>query len=144
MTTLPTHFLSCPPMPQGDFFTQLPRSYEGGDQRCFKQLFVCTKHNLGQPYMQHALGQHVVQQLQRAGMVPSSAPRCGITCANDPAKRGGSSQITLHVTFHKRPGKSRQLLNAPELVAECNSWEYRPAVSAVAFVAKCSEVRRQV
>ena len=120
----------------------LPASYEGGEQRCFQQLFVCGNRTLGQPYTQWAFGQHVVAHLQRQGLVPPTPPRCGAACGGGGSGgESGGQQGLLRVRFHKRIGHWRQLLNAAELLERCNAWQYHPEVRGTSFRGACDEVR---
>ncbi|KAL4436680.1 hypothetical protein ABPG75_003819 [Micractinium tetrahymenae] len=129
-----------------------PLSWEGGEQRCFKDLFFCgekigtakgaapgdARLKGGVPRELGAWGQelvaHVQRQQEQQGQ-QDQQPRP----PNDASDRGGGSR-RLKVLFLRRDSEGRQLLNAEELVRCCNGWKGRDPGSGAALTAECRQV----
>lgn len=126
-----------------------PASHEGGEQRCFQQLFVCGSGFPGvggaAPTEAYAAGQRVVQAVMRQQQqhpkkqLPVAAAQA-LGAAADMEPSSGQSR-RLRIMFLKRgAGRGRQLLNAAELVARCNAWQYQPPNGSLTVTAECREV----
>lgn len=114
-----------------------PPSYEGTEQRCFRQLFFCGNGTLGTPSTQYRLGQHMVQWMRKEQLLPQpAAPPCTGACKL--RLRGGI--VTLRLAFHKRSSSGRQLLNTAELIEQCKGWTYVPRGGRTTYKLECSEV----
>ena len=121
-------------------------SFEGGEQRCFRNLFVCGR-DFDVPREFYGFGQSVVQQRQQAqGQAQTqqqqqqqeSAP---LQLSERRQDGQQEQQRRLRVRFIRRISLGRQLTNLPELVERCNSWRYRLPNSTVTLVADCGTVR---
>jgi hypothetical protein len=131
-------------------------SVEGGPQRCFRHMFVCTEGLTGGGWPLHGLGQHLVQHHGRSGGEKATAAAGGSSAAakqgSQAAAAGGSgaqglrrrgrrqpgAAQVLRILFHRRGTSDRQLLNAKELLQACNTWRYNS--SGVQLRASCAEV----
>lgn len=113
-----------------------PLSWEGGPQRCFKQMFVCARglnitswplHGLGQHLAKHyrqevaAAAADMQQRRQEQQQQQQPAAEVGSGGGGDDAAKG---ERVLKIVFHKRGSPDRQLLNAAELLQRCNAWRH--------------------
>ena len=144
---------------------QLPPSYEGTQQRCFKSMYVCLHdintrtwqlHEYGQMLVRHYGGDALVlamPQTQPPGQQGSTLlpPPVSVLKQLNKAPKGGSQKAAaaaeqvVRVVFQKRGGDprlltDRQLINSKELVERCNAWRYT-APSGARVRALCWEVR---
>ena len=129
----------------------LPPSFEGGDQRCFRHMFVCNNGVRGSGLPVYSYGQHLVEYYKpllappvlaaaaagsAGGSKPTSVPDAGAGAA-----ASGKARV-LRIVFQKRgeghPG--RAILNIRELLQRCNEWQYE-APSGRVVRAACLEVR---
>lgn len=134
------------PTPQGG----PPLSWEGGEQRCFHDLFFCgekigtaktarpgaARLEGGVPRELGAWGQELVahvQQQQQEQATPQDGAR---------GRKGGGASRRLKVLFLRRDSEGRQLLNAEELLQRCNDWRVRDPESGAALTAECRQVSR--
>ena len=117
----------------------LPPSFEGGNQRCFRNMFVCINGMRGSGLPVYSYGQHVVQFYKPLGApsAPAAAAAAaagGGTIASTPATNAGAGAAdascearVLRIVFQKRgeghPG--RAILNIQELLQRCNAWQYK-------------------
>lgn len=134
-----------------------PLSWEGGPQRCFRRLFVCHRginitswplHGLGQQLVAHYRGSTKLAEVEAAvaaaappeqagpagGEAEAEAPPAGGVQRNTassgavlPTNSSAGSERVLRVIFHRRRSPDRQLLNAGELVEQCNRWRHTTA-----------------
>ncbi|EFN58009.1 hypothetical protein CHLNCDRAFT_57085 [Chlorella variabilis] len=143
---------------------QLPPSYEGTQQRCFKSMYVCLHdintrtwqlHEYGQMLVRHYGGDALVlamPQTQPPGQQGSTLlpPPVSVLKQLNKAPKGGSQKAAaaaeqvVRVVFQKRGGDprlltDRQLINSKELVERCNAWRYT-APSGARVRALCWEV----
>ena len=127
----------------------LRASWEGGPQRCFRHVYVCTNGvNSTDSWPLHAFGRHLVKQ--HLSSLPAKArpllraqPAVALQrwlrlAAETGGGRSGTAPAVLNILFHRR-GVNRMLLNAAELLERCNAWSYTTA-AGVAVRAQCSEV----
>lgn len=118
-----------------------PPSAEGGHQRCFDSMLICT-HGLNiTRWPLHSFGRHLVEAYRHL-LAPEAQAAAGTESA---ARAGGAgapatSGITvLNVVFQKRLGDTRQILNLEELLQLCNRWRHTTAAGR-RFGFKCWEV----
>jgi hypothetical protein len=124
---------------------QLPPSWEGGQQRCFRQAFFCGQRQFGEPHTPYALGQYIVQRLRDSGTLPpaSAGSAGGIFSRAVPiGLPAGRRRRVLRVVFQQRTSQGRRILNVKYLLAQCGSWRYRPPGSKVEYSLNCSQVCR--
>lgn len=146
----------------------LTPSFEGPPQRCFRHMFVCPRGVNITHWPLHSLGQHLARHYssasqqqpaakgtvqaaaeQQAPNTAAASARGGSSSGGDSnsgasSKDGGSSSSSggervVRVVFHKRSTPDRQLLNAAELVEQCNSWRHTTAAGR-RLRATCREV----
>ncbi|KAL4435209.1 hypothetical protein ABPG77_001891 [Micractinium sp. CCAP 211/92] len=127
-----------------------PLSWEGGEQRCFQEMFFCgekigtaksarpgdARLEGGVPRELGAWGQELVahvqqQQQEQQQATPQDEAR---------GRKGGGAGRRLKVLFLKRDSEGRQLLNAEELVQRCNGWRGHDPESGAALTAECQQV----
>lgn len=133
-------------------------SWEGGPQRCFRHMYVCTQGaNRTATWPLHAFGQHLVslhladlpadaQALVRAQPPLALQRRLRLAAegaAGNSRKAGPRSSrqakpAVLNVLFHQRSG-DRMPLNVAELLKRCNAWRFTTS-AGVEVRARCSEV----
>lgn len=99
----------------------------------------------------HTQAALAAQQMQRRQwpMAAGGGVQDGISLQEEAAAAGAPQERAattgrLRILLVKRGGEGRQVLNAADLLAACNSWQYRPPNSTAVITAQCSEVRRLV
>jgi hypothetical protein len=130
-------------------------SVEGGPQRCFRHMFVCTEGLNTSSWPLHGLGQHLAQrygqQLSQSWGGGTAPPRDGSTSrlklqplqqqhVAAQQKQEGARTRVLRILFHKRSSTNRQLLNVEELLRECNAWRHSSKGTGMQLRASCAEV----
>ncbi|PRW57966.1 hypothetical protein C2E21_3662 [Chlorella sorokiniana] len=127
-------------------------SWEGGPQRCFKHMYVCADGvNSTETWPLHAFGRHLAKHhlrslpakaqpplaLQRRLRLEAEARNAsGLTAGTN--RSSTTEPAVLSILFHRR-GVNRMLLNAAELLEQCNAWNYT-TTPGVQVRALCSEV----
>lgn len=118
---------------------EAPSSAEGGHRRCFRNLLVCSHALNITRWPLHSYGMHLADTY-RPLLPPQAAALVGQPSAIRRASSGGAT--VLSVVFQQRPDDgTRQLLNAAELVEQCNAWEHTTAGGRT-LRARCWEVGR--
>jgi hypothetical protein len=151
---------------------QAPASWEGGEQRCFQDVFFCgQKIELARgapreheaawseaerttalakavPIEPFSYGQAVVHyemQQPREGQAAEDGISLQVAAAAAAPKpeqeERSKSSGRLKVLLMKRGGEGRQILNADELLEQCNAWQYRAPNGTAIATADCREVR---
>ena len=137
-------------------------TYEGGEVRCFRHMFVCLDGIDTRTWQLHAYGQSLVRYYGGSAMVASHTeqhppgqkfqvpPPVSIIRQLGLQRESGKEEqqagvgeeqepFVVRIAFHKRDGTLRQLLNAAELIERCNAWRYTTQ-SGARLQALCWEV----
>ena len=146
--------LPCSQLMAAALYLGLPRTYEGGEMRCFRHMFVCLRDLDTEAYQLHSFGQYLVryyggnqvvinqtEQHPPGGQFQVPPPvsiirQLGLRRAQG---GGGGKEQVLRIVFQTRAGTERQLVNIAELLETCNAWRYTTQ-SGARLRALCWEV----
>ena len=128
----------------------LPVTYEGGEVRCFRHMFVCLHDINTRTWQLHAYGQSLVRYYGGSAMVASQTEQhppgqqfqvpppvsiirqLGLQRGSGAKEQqaGTSEEQVLRIVFQKRDGGDRQIANVAELIERCNAWRYTTQAGA--------------